>query len=172
MLKIIDAQEEHYAVIQTLAHRTWPHTFGKILSPEQISYMLDWMYSISSIKDQIENKGHCYILAQNDGEFVGYASYEINYNKTGNTKLHKIYVLPELQGTGAGKLLMNEVVNRTAAAKNKNLLLNVNRDNPAIGFYEKTGFNIIQLEDIDIGNGYYMNDYVMSMEIKYQGNEN
>lgn len=167
MLEIIDAQESHYPIIQSLAQQTWPHTFGKILSPDQIKYMLEWMYSISSIKDQVENKGHNYILVKTNNDFVGYASYELNYNKSTSTKLHKIYVLPQLQGTGAGKFLMTEVIKRTAAAKNRNLLLNVNRDNTAVGFYEKIGFNIIQLEDIDIGNGYYMNDYVMSMEIKF-----
>lgn len=164
MFKIIDAKEEHYPVIQSLAHKTWPHTFGKILTKEQIAYMLEWMYSIPSIGEQIA-KGHHYILLQNDDEFIGYASYEFNYCGSHNSKLHKIYVLPECQGTGAGKLLMDEVIVRTRNAKNFNLLLNVNRDNPAIGFYQKKGFEIIRTEDIDIGNGFYMNDYVMSLRV-------
>jgi ribosomal protein S18 acetylase RimI-like enzyme len=165
MFKITDAKEEHYPVIQSLAQRTWPHTFGKILSKEQIAYMLEWMYSISSIKEQIEKKGHHYILVQKNEEFVGYASYELNYSGSHNSKLHKIYVLPECQGTGAGRILMDEVIKRTREGKNSNLLLNVNRDNPAIGFYQKNGFEIIRTEDIDIGNGYYMNDYVMSLKV-------
>jgi ribosomal protein S18 acetylase RimI-like enzyme len=74
-------------------------------------------------------------------------------------------VLPECQGTGAGKILMDEVIKRTADAGNKSLLLNVNRDNPALGFYKKKGFEIIKTEDIDIGNGYFMNDYVMELKI-------
>jgi ribosomal protein S18 acetylase RimI-like enzyme len=37
----------------------------------------------------------------------------------------------------------------------------VNRDNPAIQFYQKFGFEIIDKEDIDIGNGFLMEDYVM-----------
>ena len=35
----------------------------------------------------------------------------------------------------------------------------------AINFYKKNGFQIIREEDVDIGNGYYMNDYVMSKSI-------
>lgn len=165
MITLIDATPEYYPVINSLAHRTWPHTFGKILTKDQIAYMLGWMYSIQSIQEQVEKKGHHYILVLKENEFVGYASYENNYNQTSDTKLHKIYVLPEVQGTGAGKVLMDEVIRRTAAAGNKNLLLNVNRDNPAIGFYQKKGFEIIYTEDIDIGNGYYMNDYVMRLKI-------
>jgi ribosomal protein S18 acetylase RimI-like enzyme len=45
------------------------------------------------------------------------------------------------------------------------LLLNVNRNNPTKGFYEKLGFTVIKEEDIDIGNGYFMNDYVMEKKV-------
>ena len=165
MFSIIDADEELYPAIHSLAHRTWPHTFGDILSKEQITYMLGWMYSIPSIKEQVEIKGHHFILVKKDNDFVGYASYEVNYDGSDSTKLHKIYVLPECQGTGAGKILMDEVIKRTVNAGNKNLLLNVNRENPALGFYKKKGFEVIKTEDIDICNGYFMNDYVMKMKV-------
>jgi ribosomal protein S18 acetylase RimI-like enzyme len=41
----------------------------------------------------------------------------------------------------------------------------VNRHNRALHFYEKQGFKIIREEDIDIGSGYFMNDYVMELTI-------
>ena len=31
----------------------------------------------------------------------------------------------------------------------------------SVAFYEKLGFQIIKEEDVDIGNGYFMNDYIM-----------
>ena len=43
--------------------------------------------------------------------------------------------------------------------------LNVNRDNPAISFYKKLGFGIKREEDIDIGEGFFMNDYVLSLQL-------
>jgi len=45
------------------------------------------------------------------------------------------------------------------------LQLNVNRNNNAKVFYEKIGFAVIKEEDIDIGNGYLMNDYVMEKKV-------
>jgi len=42
----------------------------------------------------------------------------------------------------------------------------VNRQNNAKNFYEKLGFVVIKEEDIDIGNGYFMNDYVMEMMLR------
>ena len=41
------------------------------------------------------------------------------------------------------------------------LELNVNRHNDAFHFYTKLGFSISKEEDNDIGEGYFMNDYVM-----------
>ena len=41
------------------------------------------------------------------------------------------------------------------------LLLNVNRFNSALGFYKKIGFEVVDEVNIDIGNGYLMEDYVM-----------
>ena len=48
----------------------------------------------------------------------------------------------------------------------KKLSLNVNRQNQAAHFYQKAGFSITATEDIDIGNGYYMNDYIMEKDLQ------
>ena len=40
--------------------------------------------------------------------------------------------------------------------------LNVNRYNQAILFYQVQGFKIKEAVDISIGNGFFMNDYIMS----------
>ncbi len=45
------------------------------------------------------------------------------------------------------------------------LQLNVNRSNKARFFYEKLGFNVVREEDIDIGNNYFMNDFVMEKKV-------
>jgi len=43
--------------------------------------------------------------------------------------------------------------------------LNVNRHNMAVQVYEKLGFHVIREEMNDIGNGYYMDDYVLRMDL-------
>jgi GNAT superfamily N-acetyltransferase len=78
--------------------------------------------------------------------------------------LHKIYVLPQEQGKNLGKDLLEFVIQKVQKAGAQELQLNVNRYNKAVHFYQKQGFTIISKEDIDIGNGYFMNDYVMSLQ--------
>lgn len=43
--------------------------------------------------------------------------------------------------------------------------LNVNRNNKALQFYEYMGMRKLREGDFPIGNGYYMNDYIMGLDI-------
>lgn len=161
MLEILVASESHLPEINRIAHETWPITFGEILSEKQINYMLDWMYSIPSLTNQIQEKGHVFLVAKDESDYLGYASYELNYNGFPKTKIHKIYLLPASQGKGVGAALINSIGEIAVENKNESLLLNVNRYNKAVGFYEKVGFKVIGNEDIDIGDGFLMEDFIM-----------
>jgi hypothetical protein len=66
--------------IQKIAYETWPHTFGAVLPRKQISYMLNLVYNEGSLKKQMIDKGHRFILAENEDGPVGFTSYEIDYN--------------------------------------------------------------------------------------------
>jgi len=165
MIQITTATHQDYSLIQQIAHQTWPHTFGTILSPEQIAYMLEMMYSIPALTEQIEEKGYTFLLAKEEDIYLGFAAYELNYQGLPKTKLHKIYILPEAQGKGLGKLLINTVADIAKQNQNEVLSLNVNRNNPAIYFYEKLGFTKVAEEDIPIGQGYLMEDFVMEKDL-------
>ena len=157
--------KEELTKVQSIAHRTWPSTFATILSPEQIDYMLNWMYDLKMLESQLE-KGHTFLLAEEDEKELGFAGFELNYAEGPKAKLHKIYLLPEAQGKGVGKALILEVANRAKNAGQKSLLLNVNKYNQkAIDFYSRIGFIEIYKEVIDIGNGYVMDDVVMELNL-------
>lgn len=165
MLKIRQLSKEELTKVQSIAHRTWPSTFANILSPEQIDYMLNWMYSLDMLETQLE-KGHSFLLIEENEVELGFAGFELNYSEGPKAKLHKIYLLPEAQGKGAGKTLILEVVDRAKKAGQKSLLLNVNKYNQkAIDFYLRMGFQEIYKEVIDIGNGYVMDDVVMELNL-------
>jgi ribosomal protein S18 acetylase RimI-like enzyme len=60
-----------------------------------------------------------------------------------------------------GKKLIRFIVDDILPAGAETLELNVNRDNKAKDFYETLGFRISREEKIDIGQGYFMDEYVM-----------
>ncbi|RXM47192.1 N-acetyltransferase, partial [Flavobacterium sp. YO12] len=84
-----------------------------------------------------------------------------NYKNEAVTKIHKVYLLPETQGKGYGKIVF-DLIEKLALENNSTaLLLNVNRFNTALNFYKKVGFDVKEEVDIEIGNGYLMEDFVM-----------
>ena len=49
MFNIRKATIEDIEIIRALAKQTFPVTYQKILTPEQIDYMMEWMYSAESL---------------------------------------------------------------------------------------------------------------------------
>lgn len=165
MTEIIKAGLGDLQTIRQMANKIWPFTYGEILSVDQLEYMLEWIYSIDSLTEQMQILHHEFYLAVENKEKVGYISLARMQEDPSIYVLHKIYVLPEAQGKKIGKALLNFAIEQVTTRGGKALQLNVNRHNKALHFYEKQGFNIILEEDIDIGNGYFMNDYRMQLEM-------
>lgn len=152
---------EAIPVIKNLANIIWPLTYSEIITPQQVDYMMELMYSSSALKKQME-KGHVFILAYDHLEKpVGFASYSANENSPAVFHIHKIYILPNQQGKGIGKGIIAYI--KDDIAPTATLQLNVNRKNKALQFYQKLGFRIVSEDDIYIGNGFYMNDYIMEL---------
>lgn len=164
-LTIQQAETADIAIIRDLSRRIWYPTYKNILTAAQSDYMLDRMYSAAVLQQQMAET-QVFLLIYEDALPVGFAAFECNYNGDAACKLHKIYLLPEMQGRGAGKLLLAAVAERARAAGQQTLLLNVNRFNKAIHFYNSQGFRVIGEEDIDIGAGYFMNDYLMEKNLQ------
>lgn len=163
-MTIRNATPSDITIIQDLAERTWWPTYSPILTNEQIRYMLDLIYSTEALTRVMEDGSQQFILLADERGDQAFAAYGPRKEEKLISKLHKIYVLPDNQGKGYGKVLINEVIQRIQKDKHVALDLNVNRYNPAISFYEKMGFSVIREEDIAIGP-YWMNDFVMRKEI-------
>jgi ribosomal protein S18 acetylase RimI-like enzyme len=149
-------------LIREMAFNIWPETYGSILSKDQLDYMLELIYSDKALQEQMD-QNHEFILVNDGNDVVGFASYSLIAPQV--YKLHKIYVLPSQQGKGTGRFIIDEVIKKIKPKGATALQLNVNRFNNAKIFYEKLGFAVIHEEDIDIGNGYFMNDYMMEKRI-------
>lgn len=165
MITISEATAKDIKIIQKIIYKTWPITYGKILSKEQLDYMLDLIYSDQALNDQFKKKEQLFYLISEDEANLGFIGIEHNYKGQAVTKIHKIYLLPETQGKGIGKKVVAEIEKLALENHSKALSLNVNRFNSALSFYEKIGFKIIDEVNIDIGNGFFMEDYVMEKRV-------
>lgn len=78
----------------------------------------------------------------------------------GQLFLNKLYIDTREQGRGLGQAIWQNVL--LLLSDLREMRLQVNRQNyKAINFYFKVGFVIERVADFDIGDGYFMNDFVM-----------
>jgi diamine N-acetyltransferase len=155
--------KEDLETIQKLAYEIWPICYKNIVTEAQITYMLVERYAIEVLTAEWEQNEADFYLAFNKEMPVGFASISKAANEP--CKLHKLYVLTHIHGLGIGKALFNTI---KAAAENNmapNIYLQVNRNNVAVQFYLKQGMQIAEEKDVDIGNGFYMNDYIMTLPL-------
>lgn len=146
-------------LIHELAEKIWWPAYTGIISDDQISFMLEKMYSVESLIHQME-EGITFIIARWKDSPIAFAGFSLSESDQSVMKIHKLYVLPQEQGKGTGKILIRHISETAASIGATTLELNVNRKNPAFGFYQNAGFQIYQTVDIP----YYqfeLNDYVM-----------
>ncbi len=160
---IKDATLSDIPIIIDIAYKSWEVAYKDILSPSQKEYMLNLFYTPAAIKKQFTEQK--FILFQDQGITLGFASYELHNPTDGTCKIHKLYLLPNTQGKGYGAKLIDSISLRAKENYCQQLTLNVNKFNRASQFYEKMGFSVSREEVIEIGKGYVMDDYVMKKNI-------
>lgn len=159
------AHKEDIKLIKEMAEVVFRASYKDILSAEQMEYMMEWMYSETNLEKQME-EGHSFFIA----EAADSGNRALGYMSIQGLHLQKLYVLPEAQGKGIGKALFETAVETARRNVPQNgtpafLELNVNRNNKAVGFYRRQGMKILRQGDFPIGGGFYMNDYIMGLEL-------
>lgn len=159
------ATTDDIPAIMEMAAVVFPYTYREILSKEQLDFMMDMMYSELSLKHQMTTANNIFYIC--DGK--GYVSFRyVGRTDDGIDLFHleKLYVVPEAQGSGLGRELFETVVKAAKASSvgGTRIELNVNRNNRAVSFYEHLGMRISRQGDFPIGKGFYMNDYIMSID--------
>jgi GNAT superfamily N-acetyltransferase len=163
--QIVRAQEKHLPAISELAGVIWRACYPGIITHAQIDYMLARMYSLDVLRDEISSQGIRYDLLLVDGKPAGFASYGPTA-EMGVMKLHKLYLLPEMQGRGLGSCLLQHVEREVRKFGARRLILSVNKRNArAITAYQRNEFVIVESVVTDIGGGFVMDDYVMAKDL-------
>lgn len=157
MIKLVLAGKDDVSIIQKLANEIWWKYYPVIIAFKQVQYMLDKFYSNDAIEKQMFELKHEFYLIKLDKKSIGFISIEDKGRK--KYFIHKFYILPQKHKKGIGSKVFKKLVQQKNPIE---IRLTVNRQNyKAINFYFKNGFKIEKVLDIDIGDGYYMNDFMM-----------
>jgi len=146
--------------VSNLAREIWTSHYTPIIGKPQVDYMLENFQNTKSISNQI-SEGCEYYLAKTGNEYVGYMA--LNADPVARKmKISKIYTLGKVRGTGVGNSLLDHTENICTSRDISRLWLTVNKNNDhAISWYKHHGFVVKDAVKVDIGGGFYMDDYVM-----------
>ena len=143
-----------------LAHKIWNQHYVNIIGQLQVDYMVEKFQSVEAISEQIK-KGYAYFLSYHKELPCGYLALVANEEEK-KLMISKIYVDAEFRGLNLGTELLDFSVQKAKENGYKLLWLTVNKNNSnSIQWYEKRGFEIKEKIEMDIGNGFVMDDYVM-----------
>ncbi len=143
--------------IQSLATKIWQVHYPPIIGQVQVDYMLNKLYNATALELQMA-EGQQFFLVKSENETVGFIS--ISQKEDSSYFIHKFYLDTDLHGKGMGTQIFELLLQKFPQVNC--IRLQVNRQNyKPINFYFKLGFVIEKVADFDIGDGYFMNDFVM-----------
>ncbi|MCH5185027.1 MAG: GNAT family N-acetyltransferase [Oscillospiraceae bacterium] len=161
MFTIKKAVKEDAGEIAALADIIWHEYFTPIIGAAQVDYMLAKFQSEEAIADGIGSGKYEYYRAFADDEFTGYMGVHED-KEFKSVLLSKIYVKKEYRGRGIAKMLLKHVMDIYSGAEMFWLTVNRHNDN-AIAAYDRLGFKTERESVTDIGGGFVMDDYVMTL---------
>lgn len=123
--------------------------------------MLKKFQSEEVIGSSIESGEYAYYMAYLDNEFAGYMGVHED-KEYKSVLLSKIYIKKEYRRKGIAKALLKHVMQIYSDASMFWLTVNKHNDN-AISAYNKLGFTKERESVTDIGEGFVMDDYVMTI---------
>ena len=156
---------EQIQTVARLANEIWRQHYDGIVPAAQIDYMLANLQSAGAIERQIKDKNYNYYLMRDDcGYFRGYFAFIIEKDKI---FLSKLYVQKDSRKKGYAKKALAFMADTAKNLKLSSIYLTVARENvQSIEAYKKMNFSITETINIDIGGGFFMNDYKMSLKVE------
>jgi len=159
---IVAGTRDDIPAVRRLADVVWRAYYPGIVPLQQIDYMLARGYSDDALAKFVRDEGAGLALARVGGGLVGFAAWH-RAGEPATAKLDKLYVSTSLHGRGIGRVLIAHAEEAARRDGARTLILNVAKRNvKAIAAYQACGFSTREATVIDIGNGFFMDDYVMA----------
>lgn len=167
-MKIRYATTDDAKLLAEIGLKTFNDTFAKDNKSEDMALYLQNAFSPSIQLDELNNPTIIFLIAEIDGNVVGYAKLKANSKSESSTasapmEIERLYSLQEYIGKGIGAALMQASIKEAKERGFNSLWLGVwERNERAISFYKKWGFK-------EVGNHLFMlgndpqNDLIMQL---------
>lgn len=140
---IVKAEVKDLKALQAFARHTFADTYEQYNTAENMRYYHEVVFSDTGFENDLLGTASEYYIAREDEKIAGYMKLNIDADKDGpgGMELERIYVSKEQKGRGVGKALLQKAAEAGKAYGKRYLWLGVwERNNAALGFYQKQGF--------------------------------
>jgi ribosomal protein S18 acetylase RimI-like enzyme len=173
MCTLVPVSKSQLPELLLLSEKIWLPAFAPLFDREKLLSLYRGMYSEQLLTDWMARPGcTLYFICRKELEenslepeqkLIGYLATELS---GATLKLDKIYVDPTLQSKGIGRRVMDITEEKAINAGAAEITLRVNRRNDrAIAFYQRCGFEITGKEDFPAPDGYVYDDYLMTKKL-------
>ncbi len=146
--------------IASLAEEIWHEHFTPIIGEAQVNYMVEKFQSYPALKSQIEQDGYEYYQLFSSHTFAGYMGI---HPKDGALFLSKLYIKKDCRGQHLATEALNFLIELCKNRGLKKIWLTCNKHNDnTLAVYDHLGFVITDEQVADIGNGFVMDDYILT----------
>ena len=150
--------------LEPFAASIWEQHYTPIIGADQVAFMLNKYQSTQAMFDQF-SAGYKYVVVICGDQKAGYFAYDSKAEK--EVFISKLYIHKDFRRRGLGRRILDFIAKEARALGCKAMTLSVNKDNSnSIQFYIAYGFQTIKAQKVAIGEGFYMDDYVMSYPVE------
>lgn len=150
--------------LEPFAASIWEQHYTPIIGADQVAFMLNKYQRAQAMFDQF-SAGYKYAVVISGGQKAGYFAYDGKAEK--DVFISKLYIHKDFRRRGLGRRILDFISKEAKALGCTAMTLSVNKDNSdSIQFYTAYGFQKIKAQKVAIGEGFYMDDYVMSCPVQ------
>lgn len=163
-IKIIPARTDgDLKTIASVADEIWHQHFTPIIGEAQVDYMVEKFQSYPALKSQTENEGYEYFLFLKGNTPCGYIGVHAEEQ---SLFLSKLYIREAFRGQHLATRGLRFLIDLCRERSLEKIWLTCNKYNDnTLQIYDHLGFQITDEQVADIGNGFVMDDYILTYEI-------
>lgn len=149
--------------VARLAEEIWHQHFTPIIGEDQVNYMVEKFQSYPALKSQIETDGYEYYAVHAEDTLAGYTGV---HQEEDALFLSKLYIKKDFRGRHMATEVFHYLIDLCKDRGLKKIWLTCNKHNDqTLKIYDHLGFVITDQQVADIGNGFVMDDYILTYQI-------
>ncbi len=170
MIRIRKATINDVYTLQTIGKETFLETFIDTNTQSDMENYLEKSFNIPQLATELNNPNSEFYFVENEHQVIGYLKVNVGTAQTENVlensfEIQRIYVLASFHGQGIGYLLFEKAQELAKNKKADCIWLGVwEKNQKAIQFYEKIGFNIFDSHDFVLGTD-VQTDVLMKLKL-------